>query len=147
MRLKSFSKSFTHTAETLVHILELLISVSLIFGMLFEGSLLGKQMWQLWLHGGHTQTFQVFLDNALMYIIGLEVVMMLVKRDPNIMLDILIFAIARKMIVDMSTGIDFVLGAVAIGLLYVVKCYGVSCLLLPGYFRRSPEPKDPGSST
>jgi hypothetical protein len=77
-----------------------------------------------------------------MYIIGLEIAMTFVKREPNIMVDILIFAIARKMIIDTSKGIDFLFGALAILILYIVKCYGISCILLPGYFRRASKSPD-----
>lgn len=77
-----------------------------------------------------------------MYIIGLEVAMMFVKRKANIMVDILIFAIARKMIMDTAKGTDFLFGALAILILYIVKCYGISCILLPRHFRRTAQSPD-----
>jgi uncharacterized membrane protein (DUF373 family) len=121
--------------EHVVQFFEIALSVFVFIGIIYEGIITGGQLLQFSPHGG-VQTFQTFLDNALMYIIGLEVAMMLIKREPNIVLDILIFAIARKMIVEMSSGIDFLLGALAIFVLYLVKCYGISCILLPWHFRR-----------
>ncbi|NGQ93600.1 hypothetical protein G3578_00210 [Brevibacillus sp. SYP-B805] len=128
-------------AEVIIRIFEIGLSIYLVIGIFIEGILHAKQLWSVSYEGG-LQSFHIFLDNALMYIIGLEVAMMFVKREPAIMLDILIFAIARKMIIETSKGFDFLFGALAIMILYIVKCYGISCILLPGYFRRASKSPD-----
>lgn len=75
--------------------------------------------------------FQVLMDETLVYIIGLEVALMLIKRDPYLVTDILVIAIARKMIMQVQSGPDFLFDAIAILLLCLVKCYGFTCAL-PG---------------
>jgi hypothetical protein len=121
-------------AEWIIRILEIGLAIFIVIGIFTEGILHANRLWNVTVEG-KLQSFHVFLDYVLLYIIGLEVAMMFVKREPNIMLDILIFATARKMIIETSKGIDFLFGALAILILYIVKCYGISCILLPGYFR------------
>ena len=64
---------------------------------------------------------QVFMDRSLLYVIGLEFAMMIIRRDPKLVIEVLIFAIARKMVITMDTGIDFLLGAFAIFILFGVR--------------------------
>lgn len=117
--------------EWLIRVFEIILSIFLIVGVVSAGLMMFFS-----LHGvfvaGTASSFQRFLDDALLYIIGLEVALMLIKRDPHLVTDILIFAIARKMIVVMQSGVDFFLGALAILLLYIVKrivkCDGIHCV-------------------
>ncbi|SFJ68680.1 hypothetical protein [Thermoflavimicrobium dichotomicum] len=137
---KSVEKAY-QIAEMIIRVLEIGLAIFIVIGIFIEGILHAKQMWNVAFEG-KLHSFQIFLDYVLLYIIGLEVAMMFVKRKPNIMLDILIFAIARKMIISTSKGIDFLFGSLAILILYIVKCYGISCILLPGYFRRAKNSPD-----
>lgn len=128
--LAKLSARLVKWIEWLIRIFEIILSVFLIIGVVSAGLMLVFSLQSVFV-SATSSAFQQFLDNALLYIIGLEVALMLIKRDPHLVVDILIFAIARKMIVTMESGIDFFLGALAILLLYVVKCYGISCILLP----------------
>ncbi|QSO51854.1 hypothetical protein JZ785_24285 [Alicyclobacillus curvatus] len=116
--------------EWLIRVFEIILSIFLIVGVVSAGLMMVFSLHGVFVSGTDS-SFQRFLDDALLYIIGLEVALMLIKRDPHLVTDILIFAIARKMIVTMQSGVDFFLGALAILLLYIVKCYGISCILLP----------------
>ncbi len=130
MMRHTMPSSLLKVIEWVVASLEMILSLFLIVGVVAAGFMMATS-----LHGifaaGTASEFQKFLDDSLLYIIGLEVAYMLIKRDPHLVIDILIFAISRKMIMTMDTGWDFFLGAMAIFLLYMVKCYGISCILLP----------------
>lgn len=128
--LAQLSKQLVKWIEWLIRVFEIILSVLLIVGVVSAGIMLILNLHSVFVSATNS-SFQQFLDNALLYIIGLEVALMLIKRDPHLVTDILIFAIARKMIVTMQSGTDFFLGALAILLLYIVKCYGISCILLP----------------
>lgn len=54
-------------------------------------------------------------------IIGIEFVKMLVKHTPESVVEVLLFAMARKLIVGSSTGLDIVIGIGAIAVLFVVR--------------------------
>ena len=65
--------------------------------------------------------FQDFVDRMLLYVIALEFAMMVIKRDPRLVVEILIFATARKMVITMQSGLDFLMGSLAIVLLFSVR--------------------------
>jgi len=122
-------KGLSNGIEWIIRMLEIVLSAFLIIGVAAAGVIMALSLEHMFM-SGTARGFQNFLDDALLYIIGLEVALMLIKRDPNLVVDILIFAISRKMIMTMQTGLDFFFGALAILLLYLVKCYGISCIFL-----------------
>lgn len=65
--------------------------------------------------------FETFLGDALKLIIGIEFVKMLVKHTPESVVEVLLFAMARKLIVGSTTNLDTVIGIGAIALLFVVR--------------------------
>jgi hypothetical protein len=105
-----------------MRVLEILLCVLLICGIVVEGGHIALALPTM---GPSPATFEQFLDHALVYIIGLEIVLMLIHRDPYLVIDIVAFAIARKMVMTTETGLDFVMGAIAIFILYCVKYYGL----------------------
>ncbi|MBZ4644717.1 MAG: hypothetical protein PWR27_1873 [Petroclostridium sp.] len=65
--------------------------------------------------------YEDFLGYALQLIIGIEFVKMLAKHTPGSAIEVLLFAIARKLIVDHSTSFDLLLGIIAIAILFGIK--------------------------
>lgn len=66
-----------------------------------------------------------FLAEALLLVIGIELVVMLSLHIPGVLLEVLLYAIARKLILLPKTSgmIDLLLGIVAIALLFAIKKY------------------------
>jgi len=64
---------------------------------------------------------QTFLGHILTLVIGLELVIMLVKHTPSSVIEVLLYAIARKMIIESKTMLDIVLGIVAISGLFIIN--------------------------
>ncbi|MCL6599595.1 hypothetical protein [Alicyclobacillus macrosporangiidus] len=110
----------------IVRVLEVALCGLLICGIVLQAV---RMVFAIPTLGTNTSTFEIFLDQALVYIIGLEIVLMLIHRDPYLVIDIVSFAIARKMVMTTENGLNFVLGSIAIFILYYVKCYGISCKL------------------
>lgn len=122
MVLMNLKQRVFGAAEKIVKMVEIVLALGLILSVVVGMMLGGRRLWAtatVW----SGQSFQTLIDQSLLYIIGLEVAMMLIKRNPNIVLDILIFAIARKMIVEISGGMDFFLGTLAIFVLYLIRHY------------------------
>lgn len=65
--------------------------------------------------------FRAFLGHALLLVIGLELVVMLVKHTPASVIEVLLFATARKMIVESNSMVDILLGIISIGALFAVN--------------------------
>ncbi|WP_058485878.1 transporter associated domain-containing protein [Defluviitalea phaphyphila] len=64
-----------------------------------------------------------FLSQALQLIIGVEFVKMLAKHTPGSAVDVLLFAVARKLITSHGGMLDLLLGVLAIAILFAIKKY------------------------
>ena len=67
--------------------------------------------------------FQDFLSHLLLLVIGLEMIIMLVRHTPNSVLEVLIFAIARKMLIASDHMYDLTLGIIALAGVFAIKRY------------------------
>ena len=75
-------------------------------------------------------TIETFLGHALQLIIGVEFVKMVAKHTTESALDVLVFAVARKMIIEHgNTMLDLLIGSVAIAVLFLLKKYFSNLLL------------------
>lgn len=68
-----------------------------------------------------TIPFENFMGDALKLIIGIEFVNMLVRHSPEAVVEVLLFAIARKLIIGTSSPLEIVIGIGAIAILFVVR--------------------------
>lgn len=73
------------------------------------------------------QTYDIlrtFLGHILLLVIGLELVVMLVRHTPSSVVEVLLYAIARKIIMEAKTTLDVLIGVVALGGLFLlIKTY------------------------
>ena len=67
--------------------------------------------------------FNEFLGNILTLIIGVEFVKMLAKHTAENLLEVLMFAIARQMIVEHLDMIDTLIGIISIAIIFAVRKY------------------------
>ncbi|WP_367565858.1 phosphate-starvation-inducible PsiE family protein [Lacrimispora sp.] len=65
--------------------------------------------------------FEKFMGDALKLIIGIEFVKMLINHTPESVIEVLLFAMARKLIVGSSSSLDVVIGIGSIAVLFVVR--------------------------
>lgn len=75
------------------------------------------------LNGNFEVHVENFLADALQIIIGIEFIKMLAKHTPGSAVEVLLFAIARKIIVEHNTMLDTLIGVVAIAILFATKKY------------------------
>ncbi len=69
-----------------------------------------------------------FLAEALLLVIGVELMVMLTLHIPGVLLEVLLYAIARKLILLPKTSgmVDLLLGVIAIGVLFAIRKYLMS---------------------
>ena len=88
----------------------LLASVSLVQEMgLFDGKLLT------------VDTFEGFLGHALALVIGLEFIKMLIKHTPGAAIEVLLYAIARQIIVYHTTTLETLIGILAVAAIFAIR--------------------------
>lgn len=68
-------------------------------------------------------SIDTFLAHVLSLIIAIEFIKMLAKHTPGSAIDVVLFAIARKLIVQHGTMLDSLIGVVAIAILFAIRRY------------------------
>lgn len=71
--------------------------------------------------GNELPSVETFLATGLQLIIGIEFVKMLAKHTPSSAVEVLLYAIARKIIGDHGTMLDALIGVIAITLLFSIR--------------------------
>lgn len=69
------------------------------------------------------EQFTQFLGNALTLLIGVEFVKMLAKHTAENLLEVLMFAIARQMVVEHLNMTETLIGVIAIAIIFSVRKY------------------------
>ncbi len=67
-----------------------------------------------------------FFANTMNIIVGLEFVKMLILHTPRAVSDVLLFAIARQLVVTHSSALDTLLGVAAVALIFIIKKFLLS---------------------
>mgnify|MGYP001034138766 FL=1 len=71
------------------------------------------------LHG--EEALQVFLQEMLTFVVGIEFVKMLIFHNPERVIDVLIFASSRQMIVEHTDGVETIIWIIGIGMLFAIQ--------------------------
>lgn len=73
--------------------------------------------------------FREFLSSALILVVGMEFVKMLCMHTTETIVDVLLFATARQMVVEHLNSVDTLIGVLAIAILFAIRKY--LCLNTP----------------
>lgn len=101
-------------------LLEITLSGLVLIGLLFSIVPLLKWMPGL-LFDGNDAEIRTFLERALDIVIGIEFIKMLAKHSPGSSLEVLLYAIARHMVVGHESALENLLSVGAIALIFVVR--------------------------
>lgn len=64
---------------------------------------------------------QEFLQKMLTFVVGIEFVKMLIFHNPERVIDVLIFASSRQMIVEHTNGVETIIWVIGIGMLFAIQ--------------------------
>jgi uncharacterized membrane protein (DUF373 family) len=106
-----------------VFILEAVLALFIVIGVIIGSTDLFKYF-KIIFETPPLETFpvlQTFLGHTLTLVIGLELVIMLVRHTPSSVIEVLLYAIARKMIIEAKTMLDILLGILAIAGLFAIN--------------------------
>ena len=109
--------------EKVVYIIEVVLAVLIAFGIIVSAFDI-IQYYKIIITTAPTNTtpvVQAFLGHILTLVIGLELIIMLVKHTATSVIEVLLFAIARKMVIEAKGMQDFLLGIIAIGILFFIN--------------------------
>lgn len=69
------------------------------------------------------EIFQRFLGHVLLLVVGIELVIMLISHTTSSVLEVVLYAIARKMLIHSEQMLDVVIGVLAIGAVFAIRKY------------------------
>ena len=101
-------------------LLEILLSGLVLIGLLLSMIPLLQWMPGL-LFDGNDVEVSIFLQRALDIVIGIEFIKMLAKHSPGSSLEVLLYAIARHMVIGHESAFENLLSVAAIALIFVVR--------------------------
>ncbi|MGT2887209.1 hypothetical protein N1496_00160 [Streptococcus didelphis] len=67
--------------------------------------------------------FQLFLARSMTIAVGVELIKMLSKPSPSTVIEVLLFALTRQLIVEHASMLNFLIGIVAVALLFAIRRY------------------------
>ena len=101
-------------------LLEITLSGLVLIGLLISIVPLIQWMPGLFIDGNDVE-IRTFLERALDIVIGIEFIKMLAKHSPGSSLEVLLYAIARHMVVGHESALENLLSVGAIALIFVVR--------------------------
>lgn len=106
------------------HYLEIFLSVILSITMIFFAFGLIKDIPGFFsVQIDNDKLFQVVLGRAMTLAVGVELIKMLSKPSPSTVIEVLLFALTRQIIVDHPRMLDFLIGVIAVAVLFAIRRY------------------------
>lgn len=68
-------------------------------------------------------SFEKLLSDILLLVVGIELALMLVRRTPESLIEVMFFVVARKMLLKTDTFWDLLLGVAALAGLFAIRKY------------------------
>ena len=123
--MKRLKKSHEYMYK-ITHVGELLLAIVILIAIFISGVFLVLELTHFSFSHLDISAFTQFLANGLSLAVGIEFVKMLCKYTPETVVEILMFAIARQMIVEHLQLSQMFIGVCAIAVLCAVRKYLIS---------------------
>lgn len=104
-------------------VLETLIAVLVLVAILITGVRAAGEVFGLFMAQNAAGAFTTVLEHAFNLIIGVEFIKMLAKHTPGSAIEVLLFAIARQMVVEHTTPVENFIGIATIALIFFIRKY------------------------
>ena len=122
LRKIKHNRAFTDWLELVTEILEIAVAVIVLIGFVLSVVPIVRDMPAL-LDSTNEYTFHIFLEHAFNLVIGIEFIRMLIKHTPGSALEVLLFAIARHMVLSDDSALELVLGVMSIAGIFAIRKY------------------------
>ena len=124
--LRGFTASTDRGIRSTLTIVELIIAGLAVMLVLLGAVYLVREIptfWQDMLHHALHGALEEFLSDILLVVVGVELVIMLILRTPESILDVMLFVIARKMLINTSAFYELLIGVAALAALFATRKY------------------------
>lgn len=118
-------KSIESKLHTVILWLEVLLAFFIIATVLLSGKDLVVLIYKVFVTEASAsyQVLQRLLSHILLLVVGLELAIMLIHHTPGNVLEVMLYAVARKMLIYSGTSYDMLLGVIALALIFLVDKY------------------------
>lgn len=121
MRIGRVKHTIKKATDWLEIIISIIIAIGVIIGLIdfafFFVEIFQSNMGQTY------DVFQAFLGYALLLIVGIELILMILYHSTSAILELVLFVIARKMLICAETMSDLVLGTLAMAIVFFIMRY------------------------
>ncbi|MGM9948178.1 hypothetical protein [Floccifex sp.] len=107
----------------LSHILEFIVAIIVLLSILVSIFHLYEPFMEFVMHGQEGEYFIEFLTSVFNVVIGIEFLRMLCTTDINTVLEVIIFVLARHLIIYELSALDSLLTVFGIVIIFLVKKY------------------------
>ena len=116
-------------------VLEIVISALVLVAFVIAGVRTVGEVAGIAFSSNVADDFNTVLGHALNLVIGVEFIKMLAKHTPGSAIEVLVFAIARQMVVQHTTPMENLITIVTIGLLFFIRKF----LFVPSFGAHRPD--------
>lgn len=111
--------------HTIILWLEVLLAFFIVATVLISGKDLVVLVYKVFITEASAsyEILQSLLSHILLLVVGLELAIMLIHHTPGNVLEVMLYAIARKMLIHSGTSFDMLLGVIALALIFFVDKY------------------------
>lgn len=107
--------------QVVCDVLELLTAICVGFALLISVVLFIPELPKLISESGSTDQFLIFLEEIFNLVVGIEFMKLLCKPSTDHVIEIVIFLVARHMIITNDSAMDIFLSVLSIGILCVIR--------------------------
>ncbi|MDO5383095.1 MAG: hypothetical protein Q4F06_10335 [Eubacteriales bacterium] len=104
-------------------IMELVIAIAVGIAMIISTVMYIPKVKEIILFAGGTDHFFIFLEEVFVLVVGIEFIKMLCKPSVDNVIEVILFLLARHMIIGNNSALDNLLSVISIGFLFVLKNY------------------------
>ncbi|MCI9137316.1 MAG: hypothetical protein HFH48_07100 [Lachnospiraceae bacterium] len=126
--MKNFLRKTRNTLYESCNFLELIMALIVLAAVIIACISLGDSFLTYWNNKQSDGAFLTFVGRVFNILIGIEFLKMLCQPSEDTVLEVLIFLVARHMILEPTTAAENLISILSIGLLFGIKKY----ITLPG---------------
>ena len=127
--------SFRQWVAKAASFLETIVAVLVLVSTLVAGVRVGIDLASMAVSTDLNEAFSQFLRNAFNVIIGIEFVKMLAKHSPGSAIEVLLFAMARQLVIGHMAPFENLLGIIAIAIIFIIRRF----LFVPSFGAHLPD--------
>lgn len=122
-RVNQAFKKLVKSLNVLARGLEIIISLVVLFAVIVQFTSLRTLLYIFVFNSDSMPAFHTFLDNVLVLVIGLEFFRMLCFTNADTVLEVVLFVLARHMIVSEASAIDNLLTVIGIAIVIMMNLF------------------------